>query len=195
MPCCYWCYCSHWLCHERHRMADASATSRIPWVGSSTSVVRRGEGWGENWVHGVPSQLLPISLWPQAPLWLGCRSPVNASTAAIRLWAIDGGLGIMQLLLCCYSAPHGHGYCHSRLAGVTHAPLLLPTKFSGLEAAGSATAAKEPGFWALPLLFPHLASSMCSSHPLLYIPMCGCFWCPGVLCNVALVGLWMFYSL
>ena len=35
----------------------------------------------------------------------------------------------------------------------------------GLEAAGSAAVAGGPGSWALPLLFPQVASSICANPP------------------------------
>ena len=65
--------------------ADPLAAFKITWVGRSAAVVGRGGGEGGSLVYEALSQLLPVTLWSQVLLRLGCRSPVHISLTATRL--------------------------------------------------------------------------------------------------------------
>ena len=67
--------------------------------------------WKGNLVHWALPPLFLISLWLQAPLWLGCQSTVHASTAATKLWAIGRRPEIMGLCLTCCLFPCDHRHC------------------------------------------------------------------------------------
>ena len=90
------------------------------------------------------------------------------------------GPGITGLYLYCCSTPHGHECRHGFLARAVCAPLLLPTGFSGSGCSWLSHHLWGPGFWALPLLFPYFASSVCS-NPLTFVSIdvwiCSVSWC------------------
>lgn len=59
----------------------------------------------------------------------------------------------------------------------------------------SAAATRLEGRWLLVTGSASAIPPCATIHPSLYVQMCGSFRHPGVLCSVAFVGLWMFYSL
>ena len=159
-------------------------------------MVGEGGGWGRSCVLGVPPQLLPVILWLQAPLQLGCWSPVHTSAAATRLQAMARSPGSQDPTSAAFPLPRVAG------ASATGQPELqvhlhcCPLSSLGPGAPGSATAAADLGSCALFLLFPCLASSMWSNKPtpcmywcvnlsgILVCWQCSLCWVTGVLLSV-----------
>ena len=182
MPCsCWW----HWLCCKGNK--DGWCLHHI-WghMGWKLSCSGGEEEGGEEASfarHLLSCCLLPCShrhhwVWDLAVL---CVPPLLLP--ASKPWS--RGPGITGLHCSCYPASHGYRCSFAAAQWVLWGwGWLAQVPYPGIQDLGLCLCCSSV---KLPLGTP--------IHPLSHIPICGSFWCPAVLFNVAFLGLWMYYLL